>query len=42
MHRAVDEDDKPGDLIVKVIDNAVAAMLKYRNNAAGHAFEQAP
>ena len=41
VHRSVDEDDKPGDLIVKVIDNAVAAMLKYRNNAAGHAFEQA-
>jgi len=41
VHRAVDEDDKPGDLIVKVIDNAVAAMLKYRNSAAGHAFEQA-
>jgi RpiR family transcriptional regulator, carbohydrate utilization regulator len=41
VHRAVDEDDKPADLIVKVIDNAVAAMLKYRNNAAGHAFEQA-
>ena len=41
VHRAVDEDDKPGDLIVKVIDNAVAAMLKYRNNAAGHAFDQA-
>ena len=39
--RAVDEDDKPGDLIVKVIDNAVAAMLKYRNAATGHAFEQA-
>jgi RpiR family carbohydrate utilization transcriptional regulator len=41
VHRSVDEDDKPGDLIVKVIDNAVAAMLKYRNSAAGHAFEQA-
>ena len=41
VHRSVDEDDKPGDLIVKVIDNAVAAMLKYRNNAAGHAFHQA-
>jgi RpiR family carbohydrate utilization transcriptional regulator len=24
-----------------VIDNAVAAMLKYRNNAAGHAFDRA-
>jgi len=41
VHRSVDEDDKPADLIVKVIDNAVAAMLKYRNNAAGYAFEQA-
>ena len=41
VHRAVDEDDKPGDLIVKVIDNAVAAMLKYRNNASGHSFDLA-
>ena len=41
VHRSVDEDDKPGDLIVKVLDNAVSALLKYRNNAAGHAFEQA-
>ena len=41
VHRSVDEDDKPGELIVKVVDNAVAALLKYRNNAAGHAFEQA-
>ena len=41
VHRAVDLDDKPGDLIVKVIDNAVAAMLKYRNDAASGAIEQA-
>ena len=41
VHRAVDEDDKPGELIIKVIDNAVAAMLKYRNSAASHAFERA-
>jgi len=41
VHRAVEEDDKPGDLIVKVIDNAVSALLKYRNNAAGHAFDRA-
>jgi len=41
VHRAVDEDDKPGDLIVKVIDNAVSALLKYRNDATGHAFERA-
>jgi RpiR family carbohydrate utilization transcriptional regulator len=41
VHRAVDEDDKPGDIIVKVIDNAVSALLKYRNDAASHAFERA-
>src|SRR6185369_8972186 len=41
VHRAVDEDDKPGDLIVKVVDNAVAALLHYRNDATGHAFERA-
>ena len=41
VHRAVDEDDKCGDIIVKVIDNAVSALLGYRNDAAGHAFERA-
>ncbi len=41
VHRSVDEDDKPAELIVKVIDNAVAALLRYRNEAAGHAFERA-
>lgn len=41
VHRSVDEDDKCGDIIVKVIDNAVSALLKYRNDAAGHAFERA-
>lgn len=41
VHRAVDEDDKPGELIIKVVDNAVAALLKYRNAAAGHAVERA-
>ena len=41
VHRAVDEDDKPAELIVKVIDNAVAALLHYRNDAASHAFERA-
>ena len=41
VHRAVDTDDKPQDLVVKVIDNAVAAMLRYRNQATGLAFEQA-
>ncbi len=41
VHRSVDEDDKPADLIVKVIDNAVSAFLKYRNDAGTHAFERA-
>ncbi len=41
VHRAVDEDDKPGDIIVKVIDNAVSALLKYRNDATNHAFDRA-
>jgi RpiR family transcriptional regulator, carbohydrate utilization regulator len=41
VHRAVDEDDKPAELIIKVVDNAVAALLKYRNAAAGHAVERA-
>jgi RpiR family carbohydrate utilization transcriptional regulator len=41
VHRAVDEDDKPGDIVVKVIDNAVSALLAYRNDAASHAFERA-
>jgi RpiR family carbohydrate utilization transcriptional regulator len=41
VHRSVDVDDKAGDLIVKVIDNAVSALLKYRNDAASHAFERA-
>jgi len=41
VHRSVDEDDKSGDIVVKLIDNAVSALLKYRNDAAGHAFERA-
>lgn len=41
VHRAVADDDKPGDLVVKVIDNAVSALLKYRNAAASHAIDQA-
>ena len=41
VHRSVDEDDKSSDIVVKVIDNAVSALLKYRNDAASHAFERA-
>ena len=37
VHRSVDDDDKAGDIVVKVIDNAVAAMLRYRNAAAASA-----
>jgi RpiR family transcriptional regulator, carbohydrate utilization regulator len=41
VHRAVDEDDKPADIVVKVIDNAVSAFLKFRNESGNHAFELA-
>jgi RpiR family carbohydrate utilization transcriptional regulator len=41
VHRAVDDDDKAGDIVVKVVDNAVSALLKYRNSAAAGAVEQA-
>ncbi len=41
VHRAVGEDDAVDDVIVKVIDNAASALLKYRNDATGYAFERA-
>jgi RpiR family carbohydrate utilization transcriptional regulator len=41
IHRSVDTDDKVGDVLVKVIDNTVAAFLKYRNDASTHAIEKA-
>ena len=41
VHRSVDEDDPAADIVVKVIDNAVAALLRYRNAAAGPAIERA-
>jgi RpiR family carbohydrate utilization transcriptional regulator len=41
VHRAGDEHDKPGELIINVLDNAVAALLKQRNDAAGQAVERA-
>jgi RpiR family carbohydrate utilization transcriptional regulator len=41
IHRNVDADDKPGDVLVKVVDNAVAAFLKYRNEASTSAIERA-
>lgn len=41
IHRSVDMDDKTGDVLVKVIDNTVAAFLKYRNDAGVGAIEKA-
>src|SRR3954466_13210004 len=41
IHRSVDTDDKTGDVLVKVIDNTVAAFLKYRNDASTFAIEKA-
>jgi len=41
IHRSVDVDDKIGDITVKVIDNTVAAFLKYRNEASTMAIERA-
>jgi len=41
VHRAVDDGDKAGDILVKVVDNAVAALLRYRNAAAGQTVERA-
>jgi RpiR family transcriptional regulator, carbohydrate utilization regulator len=41
IHRSVDVDDKTSDVLVKVIDNTVAAFLKYRNDASSFAVEKA-
>ena len=41
IHRSVDTDDKTSDIMVKVIDNTVAAFLKYRNDASTGAIEKA-
>jgi RpiR family carbohydrate utilization transcriptional regulator len=41
IHRSVDEDDKMSDVLVKVVDNSVAAFLRYRNEASTHALERA-
>ena len=41
VHRSVDVDDKTSDVLVKVIDNTVAAFLKYRNDASSFAIQKA-
>jgi RpiR family carbohydrate utilization transcriptional regulator len=41
VHRAVAEGDSAPELVVKVLDNAVAALLAFRNAAAAASFERA-
>jgi RpiR family transcriptional regulator, carbohydrate utilization regulator len=41
VHRAVHDDDSTAELMVKVIDNAVAAIVRYRNAAASQNVELA-
>ena len=41
IHRSVDVDDKTSDVLVKVVDNTVAAFLKYRNDASSFAIDKA-
>ena len=41
IHRSVDVDDKTADVLVKVVDNTVAAFLKYRNDASSYAIGKA-
>jgi len=41
IHRSVDADDKTADVLVKVVDNTVAAFLKYRNDASSAAIDKA-
>ncbi|MCW5220773.1 MurR/RpiR family transcriptional regulator [Verminephrobacter aporrectodeae] len=41
VHRSVDADDKTGDVLVKVVDNAAAAFLQYRNAASTAAIKRA-
>jgi RpiR family carbohydrate utilization transcriptional regulator len=41
VHRAVAADDNAREVMVKVLDNTVAAMLRYRNDASTSAFEAA-
>jgi RpiR family carbohydrate utilization transcriptional regulator len=41
IHRNVGSADSTGDVLVKVIDNTVAAFLKYRNDASTTAIDKA-
>jgi RpiR family carbohydrate utilization transcriptional regulator len=41
VHRSVDAADRPAEVLVKVVDNTVAAFLKYRNDASSSAIARA-
>ncbi|WP_342133284.1 SIS domain-containing protein [Hydrogenophaga sp. OTU3427] len=41
IHRSVDADDKMCDVMVKVLDNSMAAFLRYRHDAQPEALERA-
>ena len=41
VHRAVDEGDRPAEIVVKVLDNTVSALLGFRNRASAGAYERA-
>ena len=41
IHRSVSAQDSASDVLVKVVDNTVTALLKYRNEASSAAIEKA-
>jgi RpiR family carbohydrate utilization transcriptional regulator len=41
VHRSVDEGDQPGAIVIKLVDNTVAALLGLRQAASSVAFERA-
>ena len=41
IHTAVSEDDSTSEIVVKIIDNGVSALLQYRNDASSANFQQA-
>ena len=41
IHRSVDPQDKTSDVLVKVVDNCAAALVKYRNDASSMGFDKA-
>jgi RpiR family transcriptional regulator, carbohydrate utilization regulator len=41
VHRAVGREDHPSDVITKVIDNTMSAMIRYRNDVSSAAMQRA-